>query len=105
AKNHAALGNALDASDKDDMIRIANWPVYGLYMPDSIQAYSVDRQTYIVTANEGDGREYGDYADETRVKKLALDPSAFPLAEVLQLEENLGALKILNHITRGKSPA
>ena len=95
-KNHAVLGNALDASDKDDMIRVANWPVYGLYMPDSIQSYSVDRQTYIVTANEGDGREYGDYEDEARVSKLVLDASAFPLAAELQDEANLGRLKILN---------
>ncbi len=29
----------------------------GLYMPDSIGSYSVDGNTYIVTANEGDGRE------------------------------------------------
>lgn len=33
--------NAFDASDRDDMIRIANWPVKGLYMPDAIAAYRV----------------------------------------------------------------
>ncbi len=95
-KNHAELGNALDASDKDDAVRIANWPVKGLYMPDSIEAYQVGRDTYIVTANEGDGREYGDYEDEIRVKDLELDPSAFPLAEVLQEDENLGRLAVIN---------
>lgn len=31
----------------------------GLYMPDSIASYSVNGETYVVTANEGDGREYG----------------------------------------------
>lgn len=51
----------LDASNKDK--NIGNLQSYamleGLYMPDSITSYSVDGNTYIVTANEGDGREYG----------------------------------------------
>lgn len=104
-KNHAELGNGIDASDKDDRIRIANWPVQGLYMPDSIAAYEVGRRTYIVTANEGDGREYefenseGDdeisFIDEARVKDLDLDPSAFPLAAFLQEDENLGRLAVI----------
>ncbi|ADE53643.1 choice-of-anchor I family protein [Coraliomargarita akajimensis] len=109
-KNFAELGNAIDASDKDDTIRIANWPVKGLYMPDSIASYRVGRETYIVTANEGDGREYEfedeiSFIDESRVKDLeadfgiTLDPSAFPLAEQLVASENLGRLKVL--VTQG----
>lgn len=51
----------LDASNKDK--NIGNLQSYamleGLYMPDSITSYTVDGNTYIVTANEGDGREYG----------------------------------------------
>ncbi|MEZ8018491.1 choice-of-anchor I family protein [Vibrio splendidus] len=51
----------LDASNKDK--NIGNLQSYamleGLYMPDSITSYSFDGNTYIVTANEGDGREYG----------------------------------------------
>ncbi|WP_046224808.1 choice-of-anchor I family protein [Vibrio sp. ECSMB14106] len=51
----------LDASNKEK--NIGNLQSYamleGLYMPDSITSYSVDGNTYIVTANEGDGREYG----------------------------------------------
>lgn len=105
--DHSEIGNALDASDKDDMIRIANWPVKGLPMPDSIAVYSVREKTrrghcfgpsatYFVTANEGDAREYGDYEDETRIKNLDLDPSAFPLAETLQQDENIGRLAVIN---------
>ncbi|MCG9556981.1 choice-of-anchor I family protein [Vibrio kanaloae] len=51
----------LDASNKEK--NIGNLQSYAmledLYMPDSITSYSVDGNTYIVTANEGDGREYG----------------------------------------------
>jgi hypothetical protein len=82
----------LDVSDKDDAINIANWPVYGMYMPDTIAAYTVDGQTYLITANEGDAREYDTYAEEERVGDLVLDWSIFPNAAELQMEENLGRL-------------
>jgi hypothetical protein len=51
----------LDASNKDKEIgNFHSYPMLsGLYMPDSITSYSVNGQTFIVTANEGDGREYG----------------------------------------------
>ncbi|MCK5769861.1 choice-of-anchor I family protein [Algiphilus sp.] len=57
-KDHAIPGNELDASDDDDAIRITNWPVRGLLMPDSMASYGVNGKTFLVTANEGDGREY-----------------------------------------------
>lgn len=64
-KNHAVPGNELDASDDDDAIRITGWPVKGLLMPDSVAAYGLNGRTYLVTANEGDGREYVFDTDET----------------------------------------
>jgi hypothetical protein len=51
----------LDASNKDK--KIGNFQSYpqleGLYMPDTIDSFSINGRTYILTANEGDGREYG----------------------------------------------
>ncbi|GGD45576.1 hypothetical protein GCM10012288_19890 [Malaciobacter pacificus] len=59
-----------------------NYPgLKGLYMPDSISSYKVDGKTYLVTANEGDGREYLDsadedvFVDEKKISKLDLDSS------------------------------
>ncbi|HHC6485687.1 TPA: choice-of-anchor I family protein [Vibrio parahaemolyticus] len=51
----------LDASNKDKIIgNLKSYPqLVGLYMPDTLDSYSVNGQTYIVSANEGDGREYG----------------------------------------------
>ena len=51
----------LDASNKDKRLgHFQSYPqLVGLYMPDSIATYSVDGVSYIITANEGDGREYG----------------------------------------------
>jgi DNA-binding beta-propeller fold protein YncE len=59
-KDHRLPGNGLDAADRDGVINIRNWPIYGMFMPDAIAAYDFNGQTYLVTANEGDAREYFD---------------------------------------------
>lgn len=55
-KNHSIPGNELDASQKDG-VNIKNWPVMGMYMPDSIATMTFNGQTYFLTANEGDDRQ------------------------------------------------
>ena len=92
-KNHSLYGNEFDASDKDNQINIVNHPTLGMYQPDAIKAYSINGQTYLFSANEGDARDYDGYSEETRVKDLTLDPVAFPNASTLQDEANLGRLK------------
>lgn len=93
-KDHNLPANALDASNKDGGVNIANWPVKGMYMPDAIASYRFRGVTYIVSANEGDSRDYEGYSEEERVKDLRLDPIAFPNAATLQENENLGRLKV-----------
>lgn len=78
-KDHGAVGNGLDASDRDSadgaaLINIKQWNgVRGLYMPDAIASYEVNGKTYIVTANEGDARAWGedntDYTEKFDLKK------------------------------------
>jgi DNA-binding beta-propeller fold protein YncE len=98
-KDHSEDDNPLDASDKDDEINIRNWPVLGMYQPDAIASYAVGDRTYVVTANEGDARDYDAFSEEERIEDLTLDPDAFPNAAELQQEENLGRLTVTN--TRG----
>ncbi|NEV64077.1 choice-of-anchor I family protein [Thiorhodococcus minor] len=93
-KDHRLVENALDPSNRDDAIAINNWPVYGMYQPDGIAAYRTFGGTYLVTAGEGDSRDYDGYSEEERVKDVELDPDAFPNAEFLQENENLGRLNI-----------
>ncbi len=58
-KDHGAMGNELDVSDRDSKIDIKTWTgLVGMYQPDSIANYQVNGQTYLVTANEGDSREW-----------------------------------------------
>jgi len=98
-KDHNKEYCGLDPSNKDKGIHIAPWPVRGLYMPDGIAAYTVAGYTYLITANEGDAREFGRkedaayWTDEARVKDLRLDPEAFPDADKLKKKSRLGSLK------------
>lgn len=107
----------LDASDKDAGINFQRYPhLYGMYQPDTIATYRVDGSDYIVSANEGDGREYffdsedeasclaaggldfdkGDgclsYSDEIRAKDLTLDADNF--ANINNDNDDLGRLKV-----------
>lgn len=92
-KDHNVFGNELDASNRDDRINISNWPVYGMYQPDSIASFAFNGSTYYVTANEGDARDYDTWTEEFRVEDLTL-AAGFPNAGQLQQEENLGRLRV-----------
>ncbi len=93
-KNHARAKNPFDASDKDNAINIANWPVLGMYQPDGIDSFRHRGRTYLIMANEGDARDYDGFSEEARVKDLKLDPVAFPNAANLQKDEQLGRLNV-----------
>jgi hypothetical protein len=92
-KAHHQKKNAFDASNEDDGINIQTWPTFGMYQPDAIAAYQRGNATFIISANEGDARDYDGFSEEARVEDLVLDPEVFPNAAELQQEENLGRLK------------
>ncbi|AFZ46313.1 5'-Nucleotidase domain-containing protein [Cyanobacterium stanieri PCC 7202] len=95
-RNHSLPGNGLDVSDRDNAINIANWPVFGIPQPDSIATYAVGGRQFVVTANEGDARDYDGFSEEVRVNSIILDPVAFPNASELQQNSQLGRLSITN---------
>lgn len=71
-KDHGVMGNELDVSDRDSKIDIKTWTgLVGMYQPDSIANYQVNGQTYLVTANEGDSREWLKDEDAYFVGNLA----------------------------------
>ncbi|ACY13830.1 collagen-like triple helix repeat-containing protein [Haliangium ochraceum] len=92
ATDHGRIGNELDPSDRDRGIEIRNWPVSGLRLPDSIATYDYQGRTLLVTANEGDTRDYGGFSEEERIRDLVLDPEAFPDAAALQSDAQIGRL-------------
>ncbi len=93
-KDYTQSRNALDGTNEGTEVQIANWPVKGVYMPDAIASYKVGGQTYIITANEGDAREYDGYEETGRLSagSYTLDPTVFPYADVLKA--NIGRINI-----------
>jgi 2',3'-cyclic-nucleotide 2'-phosphodiesterase / 3'-nucleotidase / 5'-nucleotidase len=100
-KDHNAPGNAFDPSDRDNgsngpAIKIANWPVSGMYLPDSIASYSVGAIPFLVMANEGDAREWPGFREDVRaaVTNYILDPTVFPNGAALKNNAALGRLPV-----------
>ena len=111
-KNHNLQGNGLDANRNDKYPTIENLPIYGMYLPDAIASYQFNGKTYLITANEGDAREYiyeadsasctgaghedlGDgeclaFADETTLEDLTLDTTAFTPTQITTLQNGAG---------------
>lgn len=98
-KDHSLSGNGLDPSDRDSAtnggINIANYGnVFGMYTPDAIASYRLpgDTSNRFITANEGDARDWGYFAEESRAKDFSLDPTAFPAA--VKTDAKLGRLTV-----------
>ncbi|WP_284653320.1 choice-of-anchor I family protein [Flavobacterium terrisoli] len=91
-------GNGFDISDNNGQVLIANWPINAFYIPDAIANYTVGGTTYLVTANEGDEKEYSGLNERTTVGAAAygLDATAFPNAAVLKQSYNMGRYRVTN---------
>lgn len=85
---------SFDLSDKDDTFNLKEWNVKSFYQPDAINYFTTNGTGYIITANEGDARDYDGFSEEVRVDDLILDPTVYPNAAELQEKENLGRLKV-----------
>lgn len=77
-RDYSAEGFGLDPSDRDSgsagpavNIRTVGG-LYGLYQPDTIAHYSTGGNDYLVTANEGDVREWGSYVESARASTLTI---------------------------------
>jgi len=111
-KDHSVLGNGFDASDKDDQVNIQRWPTLGMYHPDGIDLFTSGGKTYLLTANEGDAKDYDGYSEEIRVKdimdSIALDADLYQGYSQDQLDEmvtnglfgddQLGRLKLTSQL-------
>lgn len=91
-------GNGFDVSDNNGEVLIANWPVKSYYIPDAVASYSVNNTNYIVTANEGDEKEYDGFEERTTIGagSFNLDAVLFPHAAMLKKAYNAGRLRVTN---------
>lgn len=98
--------NGLDASDRDNAagtganIKIANYPVYGMYQPDAISAVTYGGRTVLVTANEGDAREWGSFVEEARAgaATYVIDPDLLNAWPGLKTNQMLGRLNVVTNL-------
>lgn len=95
-KDLSLSGKGIDACDNNGEILIANWPVKAYFIPDAIANYTVNGTNYLVTANEGDEKEYGGLNERTTVGAASykLDSAAFPQAAMLKQSHNLGRMRV-----------
>ena len=95
-KDYNLAENAIDISDKDGGILANTWKLKGMFQPDAITNFEINKTPYFVTANEGDAREYAAFVDVKRISSssVLLDPIAFPNAATLKAEASMGRLNI-----------
>ena len=97
-KDHSEESNALDPSNADGGIAIATHPVLGMFQPDAIATFELSGARYLVTANEGDARDYDGFSEEVRVADLVLDAEAFGDVATLQDDAVLGRLRVTDQL-------
>ena len=88
--------NTLDVSDQDGGINFAKWKAKGMFQPDGICYIESNGIPYIITANEGDQREYTGMNEVKRISNssVILDPIIFPNAAALKAVTQMGRLNI-----------
>jgi hypothetical protein len=95
-KDASIPGNGMDISDNNGQVLIANWPIKSYYIPDGVANYSVAGTNYLVTANEGDEKEYTGLNERIAVSAIALDATNFPNSAVLKNNNNAGRMRVTN---------
>ncbi|WP_417351088.1 choice-of-anchor I family protein [Flavobacterium alkalisoli] len=97
-KDMSLPGNGFDISDNNGEVLIANWPIQAYYIPDAVANYNVNGVNYIITANEGDEKEYDNFEERTTIGNngYSLDATIFPQAAMLKKSFNAGRMRVTN---------
>lgn len=110
-RDHSVPGFGMDVSDRDGAIDISNRPLRSFPQPDKIALVRSRCREFIVAVNEGDPvdvelpagtklpdgtvlTEDTEFSEIDRVRELLLDGGVFPDAANLQLNENMGRLRV-----------
>jgi 5'-nucleotidase len=104
-KSYEVSSNNTIDIEEDGIISMKSFDaLFALYQPDTIASYVIDGKTYLVTANEGDGREYEykengekktSFIDEAKIKKLKLDEK---IAKTFEKDNDLKVMTDLGDI-------
>ncbi|MEL1244279.1 choice-of-anchor I family protein [Flavobacterium sp. DGU11] len=97
-KDMSLPGNGFDISDNNNEVLIANWPIQSYFIPDGVATYNVGGTNYIITANEGDEKEYTGFEERTTIGagSYLLDAATYPQAAMLKKSYNAGRMRVTN---------
>ncbi|MGY0648342.1 MAG: choice-of-anchor I family protein, partial [Paraglaciecola chathamensis] len=93
----------LDFTNEDELPHFDSVDgLYGMYQPDTITSYQYNGATFILSANEGDSRDYDAYSEEVRVEdiidedelNMSLSPSLQTAYDLSGGDDGLGRLKV-----------
>lgn len=93
----------LDFSNDDEVVNFTSVEgLYGMYQPDTITSYQWNGATFIVSANEGDSRDWDAYSEEIRVRdivdpdelNMTLSPALQAVYDASGARNGLGRLKV-----------
>lgn len=106
-KDWGAAGLLIDTSDKDNQAltgasmnlqSYAGVPLKGMYMPDTIASMQKGGETFLLTANEGDDRDYTCFTEKYRLgdTSLATNWSTGTVSSLLNTNAKLARLNSTN---------
>jgi LPXTG-motif cell wall-anchored protein len=88
-----------DGSESDPMLNLQSYsgvPLKGMYMPDTIASMQRNGETFLLTANEGDDRDYGCFSEKVRAGTLTSNWANGTVDSSLKVNGKLGRLNTTN---------
>jgi len=107
-KHHDQPGQEIDVSVQDGGWQLKSWPIDSYFMPDAIAVFEHQTGTYLVSANEGDTRDWLGHEDAIKVSKIKCKPSnatSPPAWYGRRSQYHLGALEVDRLPIIGNAPA
>jgi len=96
-KHHDQPGQEVDVSVQDGGWQLKSWPIDSYFMPDAIAVFEHQTGIYLVSANEGDTRDWLGHEDTIKVSRIKCKPSnatSPPAWHGQRSEYHLGALEV-----------
>jgi hypothetical protein len=93
-KDYSQAKNAVDVSNRDGVKLSTYAGVYGMYQPDTLASYNWKGATFILSANEGDARDWDGYSEEGRVSSLKRSANLTALQAGFYDANGLGRLNV-----------
>lgn len=93
-KDHSLSRNSLDVSNKDGVLLQTVPGLRGMYQPDTIASFTWQGANFVVTANEGDARDWPGYSEQKRVASVTRTVDLQAAQASMYNKDGLGRLNV-----------